>query len=1553
MSNPDPHATSYDGVHAYDGGHVTSYDGAHADKGGHATSYDGAHATSYDDTHATSYDASYGPGAYRVTVVVPAYNASATLGRALQSAVSQTHRDLEVLVVDDASADGTLLVAHQYAEQDDRVRVIERPHNSGGCGAPRNHGIDAATGQYVMFLDADDELPLKAVEDLLASALATGADVTAGRVLRINPAKDEITVWQQQLYTTARTTGGLGELPELFDDPIAAGKLYRRDFLHDHGIRFPEGVFFEDTYFSTVANFHARTLTLLPTPVYRWLWERETDQPSITNRRHELRSITDRVRVHRHTDLFLTGVGRPDLIARKGAKFLSHDLRLYTPELRTGDAAYRDGFVRAVAPYLRTFDEDTYALCGPMERIRAFGLLHGRVDIALSAADFLARRSVVSSDLVERDGRVYWSGSLLGRPGAESFLDVTDLELSGTPLADARLYNEASRVEIHGDRLHIAGAVRNQLGRVRPDDTVELIAVLRRRSTKADHRFPVTGVEIDEHWIRYHADVDLAATLGAAERPGNWNFFVQLRHRGERASTALNIDPVDVSDLRYTASGASGASGGSGGSDVYELYRTVSGNLGIRPETSAAQERTNPRGTPWLWWQTAEAHRPAAAPPQRHTAALVVHCRNDEYNLDAFLGSLVAQQGFAETQVVLVDDGSSDTTAARLAAFAAAHRNAKVVSQASLGPRSSFDHGLRHVRAPYVMFARARDILGEAVLARLLAATRTLDTGFDVVVGEADNFPGPRQAADEPWLRYFKDSAPVRQLHDAPYLVFSTGLGAKLFKTSYIRDRGFRCGPGPGFEDDWFTVPAMLRSRRITVAKGARCYARDEHEQDSLFDRPWNDPVKTQELVRLADHVLKSVAGEPDRTERLAQRFVVRSLQPYVRNMHRIMSRPELAAVFPVLRRVYAAIPDDLILQYAGRQQSRLQHHALVTGNFELFADPLARPAYLPTLHLDESGVFRRLAEDTVDTSLLRIERTGAVLETFRWTDGRALEFEGLLVFSGTDIDTLYTNPLELVLTDGRREAAVPLGQVYRRDRWRTRKDQDWFSGWRATVPEDVLDTLANAELRLAVRVHHGDRHHDVPLSTRQMLHRFKGVHTRGRRRFVLSIDDDERTTVRWVSGFLARRADRLRRFRSELRGSLPGRPGWRTRLLYWLTKPVLGRRGIWIIGEREDTAQDNSYHLFTWIRQNHPRRKVYYSLNRDAADWDKVARHGQVLDRLSWRHRAYLLHAERLINAYDLEAYLGFPGLSKRSFLRGYGDLLRYKRVFLQHGVVYNDVVASIHAQVTNVDMVLTTGRSERAYYAEHCGYGYERVAATGLPRFDALTPVPGKRRVLVMPTWRREIVAPSYNKAAKPEIPFAASAYYRFFSALLRDERLLGTLQRHGVELEFMPHYEIRPYLKHFSIDHPSITVSTTGRDVQLAMRECSMLVTDYSSVFFDVAYMGKPVVYTNFDDEQFYSKHYKRGYFDLARDGFGPTCATVERAVDEIVRSVERGFQVEPEYQRRAEEFFVLRDTSNCARAYQVIETLDASVVADPAFDERHRGGVDSMDTQVRQV
>ncbi|MFB6818901.1 glycosyltransferase [Streptomyces sp. NPDC056347] len=1457
------------------------------------------------------------PSAYLVTIVVPAFNASATLGRALRSALAQTHRNTEVVVVDDASGDGTLGVAREFAARDGRVRIIERPQNSGGVGAPRNNGIMAASGQYVMFLDADDELPLKACEELLASAAVTGSDITAGRTVRVNLDTEETTVWQPQLYAAERTVAGLRALPQLFDDPIAAGKLYRLDFLHNNGVRFPEGVYYEDTYFSTLANYRARSITFLTTPVYRWMWERESAAPSITNRRGELRSIRDRVAVHQYTDAFLREVGETELLAHKAVKFLSHDLHLYARELRAGDERYRQGFAAVVAPYLRSLDPAVYELCGVMERVRAFCLVHERVDLALSVSDYAQRRSVLSSDLAERDGRVYWSGSLLHLPQAERFLDVTDLDLLDRPLGEARLFNQATEIEIRGGELHVSGYVLNQLGRFSSGGKVELKAVLRLRSTKSDHVFPVTAIETDDHRVHYRAVLDLGSSIGATTGDGVWNLFVQIRHAGERATTTLAVHGLDIGRERYD-----------GPQGPYEMYQTVSGNLALRPGTGERTARDTRRGTPWHWWAGSED--PAPLPDTgTYRAAVVVHCHNDEHHLYEFLHSLAAQSLFAETQVVFVDDGSTDRTAEFLANFASFYRNTSVLRIPAQGVGAAHQHGLARVVAPYVLFARGRDVLGADCLRQLTESAAK--HGVDVAIGNYDTFPGPRRNTDEPWKRYFGKGAKglTDLVRSAPHLVFSTDLGNKLFRVSFLNSQRLRPEAGDPFAETWLSVAGLLTARTFSLVDRYVYFDRDPARNDSLFDVEWNDPDKIRGRLRLNHRLLDFGDRVEAASARLIHRFVVRSYQPHLRNYHRVMNRGEIGEVFAELCDVYARLPEETLLQYVTHPVSRIQHHAVRTRDFDLFCDPFSAPEHEPRLRLDEQGMYRRLAADPVESRLLRVERQRAVLESVRYRDGE-LQFEGILTLTGVDIAQLLTNRIELICTDGKRSVALPAEQVYRRDRWRVRKERDWYGGWRASADPGALAPLSGRDLTVTLRFHDGERHVDAPVGARLMLHRFKGMRRIGRDRLWLTVRADDTVVFRYFTGAGQKLRGLTRHLLRQARAALPGRPGWRTRLAYLLSYPRLHRKDIWIIGERADTAQDNAYHLFRWIRENHPRRKVYYAIDGDAKDRAKVAPYGHVLDRTSRRYRMYLLHAKRLIDPYDLEAYLGFPELSKSSFLRGYGDLLNYRRVFLQHGVTYNDVAPSVHHQVTSVDLLLTVGEAERSYFAEHCGYGYARVAAAGFPRFDALEPVRSERpRILLMPTWRRDIVAPSYDRAAKAKIPFAASEYFRFFSTLLRDERLLGVLEQTGVDLEFMPHYEIRPYLHHFRIDHPRVTVTGDGRDVQLAMRECSLLVTDYSSVFFDVAYMGTPIVYTPFDEEDFYGSHYKRGYYEFERDGFGPVCRDVDSTVREIIATVRRNFQVEPEYRARVDAFFGRRDTGNSERVFHAIDALESAV------------------------
>ena len=119
--------------------------------------------------------------------------------------------------------------------------------------------------------------------------------------------------------------------------------------------------------------------------------------------------------------------------------------------------------------------------------------------------------------------------------------------------------------------------------------------------------------------------------------------------------------------------------------------------------------------------------------------------------------------------------------------------------------------------------------------------------------------------------------------------------------------------------------------------------------------------------------------------------------------------------------------------------------------------------------------------------------------------------------------------------------------------------------------------------------------------------------------------------------------------------------------------------------------------------------------------------------------------------------------------------------------------------------------------------------------------------------------------------------------------------------------------------------ILASWRDYDVQTLLMRCSLLVTDYSSVFFDVGYMGKPVIYYQFDLEDFRKYHYQKGYFSYEKHGFGPVVTTEEGLVDALRESAGNHFQMQAEYAERLKAFYSVRDEQNCERTYSIVSKL----------------------------
>ncbi|QLJ06149.1 glycosyltransferase family 2 protein [Streptomyces sp. NEAU-sy36] len=305
-------------------------------------------------------------GAHRpaqVGVVVIGYNDRAHVADAVRSALAQGPAVAEVVAVDDCSTDGSAELLDRLAADEPRLRVVRRDDNSGGCGSPRNTGIDAVTAPYVMFLDSDDVLPPGAVDALLTAATGAHAEVASGLCVRRELPSGREQPWQENLYTAHTVLARPAQRPRLVHDTLCVNKLYRTDFLREHDIRFPEGRFlYEDFVFTARVLAAAPRIALVPDRVYVWHVRRSAERLSLSLDREHIDNWKARTRACTLAYDILLGAGQKELARAARAKFLEHEVRMYTRELGLRDAQYRRAWWTHTREHLARYDAADWEL---------------------------------------------------------------------------------------------------------------------------------------------------------------------------------------------------------------------------------------------------------------------------------------------------------------------------------------------------------------------------------------------------------------------------------------------------------------------------------------------------------------------------------------------------------------------------------------------------------------------------------------------------------------------------------------------------------------------------------------------------------------------------------------------------------------------------------------------------------------------------------------------------------------------------------------------------------------------------------------------------------------------------------------------------------------------------------------------------------------------------------------------------------------------------------------------------------------------------------------
>lgn len=320
-----------------------------------------------------------------LSVVVPIYNVSDYLVACLESLVAQTLGDLEVILVDDGSTDGSGDMADQFAAGRDGWQVLHV--ENGGLGRARNIGMDASTSDFIAFVDSDDLIPRDAYELMLHAVRESGSDIVSGGVLRFDGARTFNSPLHRRAISRTQMRTHIRETPSLIYDSTAWNKIYRRSFLTEHGLRFPEGVYYEDIPLTLPAHFLASSVDVLADPVYLWR-ERQTAEQSITQRRAETKNLVDRMTAVTSVDDFLARQGDSTGKEIHDRKVLTVDIPLFLDVIHEGTAEFQQQVIALAGAYLERVPAASLARLVPLRRLQYHLISRGMLAELLELQDF-------------------------------------------------------------------------------------------------------------------------------------------------------------------------------------------------------------------------------------------------------------------------------------------------------------------------------------------------------------------------------------------------------------------------------------------------------------------------------------------------------------------------------------------------------------------------------------------------------------------------------------------------------------------------------------------------------------------------------------------------------------------------------------------------------------------------------------------------------------------------------------------------------------------------------------------------------------------------------------------------------------------------------------------------------------------------------------------------------------------------------------------------------------------------------------------------------------
>lgn len=870
------------------------------------------------------------------------------------------------------------------------------------------------------------------------------------------------------------------------------------------------------------------------------------------------------------------------------------------------------------------------------------------------------------------------------------------------------------------------------------------------------------------------------------------------------------------------------------------------------------------------------------------------------------LSSICKQKGFDSTQieVLIIDTTGTDSSKNAIGDLSIC----KVITTTAIKTEAeACNLAMDNAVGEYITFCRCGDIFSEEYFQKCLSAFLEFENVPFVSVRKFCCNPVFENKKANRLNRVINNKNTAICLVDEPYSV-NTEVCGTLFNADIIKKYKFNNDLKYEYFQDFMLKIQMDYPEFIEVAGAEYSYFMPV-EDDFLYFVPsnykdWYKESMEQFLIQLAENSREKFGFVPE----FIQFYLMFAVSTrFLSNMNnrnkRNMNSDELADFFASARKVLQYVDNNYVLnknkyKSLGYSEEAAEMFYMLKYNCTFDEMPLVNVEGKNEVYLNCDNVFvARLAD----------QRVGMHVMDYR--DGKLI-IDGSFrrVFNLKDVELFVKfNNQKFKLTDTDRYSLTKYFGIsaYKKftfhlelplDPKKSKQTVEFFARYRYTVIPLKYSFL-----------HHWSK---FTLAPGNSYWRFN--------QYIAHIEN--------AKAIVIRKASALNTLKSELK-FLPGvfkesKRGFITRIQYWITRPFFKNKKIWLMYDKLYKGGDSAEYLYRYCADKKDGITKYYIIDGDTSDYKSLKEAGlKPVKNRSFKHKMIFLNTDiALITNSNVFPFNGY-NMDRSRFIRG---LCNFPSMCLQHGLSVQKCAMAQQRIVDNTQMYFLASKHEYTNLSNHV-YGYsdfDILKMTGIGRYDGLINN-DQKQILLSPTWRMYNAMPvttseGEQRSYNPE--FKNTTYYRIYNDLINNEKLIDTAKRTGYKIKYLLHPILSAQVDDFVPDPYVEVISSVGDlSYEKILTESSLMVTDYSGVQFDFAYMKKPLVY--FHPSQL-PAHYEDGGFFYDTMGFGEICTESEQLVDTLCEYMENGCAMKPEYIARVEEFYKYDDHNNCERIYQEI-------------------------------